>query len=475
MKRHILIASIAALLPATPVRPHADPEHNEADGYGGNDIDSTEDMEAPDFGAIDEGALDSDNPAPTETPPVKTEVANPPVEEKPEGDLSKAAKAKDSEEEPVPDVTKTEPVEEKTEAKVEEKKADATKPAIPEDDSDLDAMQPARGAKPEQVKSFSAMKDIIKETRNEARTAAQRAKELEAEVEKLRTTATGAIPPEVQKELEELRAFQEVQLIEKSPVFAQKYEAPITQAEEGLYNYLKEQGCPEEILEEIKADGIDKWEGWNELLSHFKHPLRRSKAEKMIVDFGVAKEARDRAITELQGKRDQLSQEETKVREAEIHNWSRGIATEMSGLLKEEEWANLKDIPANATKEVKESIEAHNKMVKELGSESHQRIIGSYNRDPKVIAETVHRALRANILAKEVAEKDKSLTAAQARIKELEDMIASRRKAGSPSQANNGPRSTVTGAEDPKVSTPGDDMDLSADDAFDKWERQKNG
>ncbi len=124
----------------------------------------------------------------------------------------------------------------------------------------------------------------------------------------------------------------------------------------------------------------------------------------------------------------------------------------------------MKDVPADATKEQREALEKHNARATKLASDISAILPKIYARDPDVLMERLLEASRASILDEELETVKSELTAKDTRISELEDKLASIRKAGNVTHVDAAP---ITPAK-PKPATEG-----TAEDALASYMSEK--
>ncbi len=206
------------------------------------------------------------DPKPEAKPEKKDQSANVPA---PEIDKKKADDKKPAEEKP-PE-RKSEKINEPE--KKEEKKEEPPKPkTIPKDNSDLDKIQ-AKDSAPEAIKNaVRILKTTVIDTRAIAEERQQKIDALLKEKEEIEKKV-GAVPEEVTKELEDLRQFRLMVELDGDPAFRAEYDAKVTSTEDQLLGFLKSHGLAENIIADIKKDGVMNWPQWGELEKQFTSPL----------------------------------------------------------------------------------------------------------------------------------------------------------------------------------------------------------
>lgn len=387
---------------------------------------------APDFGSLGK-KTPSEAPKGTDTPPKEEKPAGEaPAKEKPASKATaKAIGTPAKVEEPAKPAEKPAEPAKPAEAKPDEAKL----PEIPKDDSDLDALKPKPGVPSHVVKSFDDMRARMKTERATARQAIETATKLQQEFEALKSS-TGKLPEDVEKELEGLRNFHQLFQAEQDPRFKAQFEAPITKAEESIYAFLKANGMPDKVIEEIKKvaaennKDIEAWGAWDKVADSLKNPIDRQQLLSTLQARRDAIATKDARLREIAGSREKFTEAVGNMDKEEQDKFSKQLEQASIPLAAANDWILEEDIPADATAEQRAAIEARNAKAKEYAGQFGDYSREAYFRNPDKIAEMAVKAVKADHLEAQVesirVERDK----ATARVKELEDRIAKVRSAG---------------------------------------------
>lgn len=406
----------------------------------------------PDFGSLGKKpaakpvepakpAGDGKPPAATEKPPTAKPDAKPaPAKEPP-----KAPDATKKAAEPAKPAAKATPPAkagpkpgEKAAAK-EEVKTDL--PELPENDEDLDALQPKAGAPGHVIKSFNDIKALAKKERDAARAYRAELETVRTEAESLKQSV-GKVPPEVEEELTGLRNLSLVLQAENDPNFKKEWDAKITTADETAYGWLTERGLPQATLDKIKAAGgvhkaaplinqiykmlAEGPKGRPELAD----PIAAQKLVGLVQSREAVENERATKIKDLTASREKFNEAVAQRDEQARTEFSKAIEQKSIQLAADNDWILEEDVPANATKEAKEAIEARNAIVKGRANAFGDNVRASYSRDPEKVAEIAFNAVKAEYLTEKLAEVETARDKATARVASLEAQLQKIKSAG---------------------------------------------
>lgn len=285
-------------------------------------------------------------------------------------ELLKAAEGINTEEAAKPEVTE-EQAEATAKAKAiidpataDEKKPDAEekladKPAEKSAADDFDKVEIPPHSKPKSVEAFSQVKQMARERIAKAQ---EEVSALKDQVAKFEEAAKGAgIPPEVQKELDELRAFRKNMDVEFDPSFKQ-FDADIAANVEAIYAKLSASGTDEESIKKIKEFGGPQEVAWEKLSEKIPASVMRYIENKLFTNEDLAEKkkkaietAKKNADVFLKGRSDELS------KSGELRK--KQVEGEMAAMLPQLKWLDEK----KPTKpEEKPAADAHNKLVADI-------------------------------------------------------------------------------------------------------------
>lgn len=360
--------------------------------------------------------------APTVKPDAKAVTAKEP--QKPASEPKKAAEPAKAAAEPA----KGPKPGEKKEAKGAEAKKEL--PDLPEDDKDLDALQPKPGAPAHVIKNFSELKAKAIRERETARAYKAELESARAEAETLKQSV-GKVPKEVEEELTGLRNLSLVLQAENDPLFKKDWDSKIEAADTRVYDTLKKYGLADKFIEEIKAGGgIDKYKRRDELIAAIGTPMEQADLVDVIKQRRAVEEERANKIKELTGSREKFHEAVAKREDEARVEFSKKIEQKSIQLAAENDWILEQDVPENATDEQKKAIEEANKVVKTRADKFGENVRASYSRDPEAIAELAINAVKAEYLQEQLDSITKERDKSAARVTALEAQLAKIKNAG---------------------------------------------
>lgn len=413
----------------------------------GKPLERVEGEQAPDFGSIGkktavkeasegaEGGKDTQKPEkPAGEAPAKPAGQGKPVAKVAET-VKKEPEAKKPEEKPKEKVAEPAKAAEKPAEKAKEPEAAKETVKIPETDDDIDALKPKPGAPTQVIKSFEEMRTRMKTERATSRAAHAEAEKLRAELATVKES-TGKLPEDVQTELENLRKLSLVMQAENSPVFKKEFDAKISSADAKIYGLLEKHGLPKPVMEQIKAaaaganGNIEAWPQLGELVKAFKNPVDQQEFLGALKGRRDVIGERDSRIAELGGSREKFLETVGKQEHESQLRYAKGVEDASIPLAAANEWIQDKQIPADATKEQREAIEAENAKVKELADQFGNNAHDIYLRDPAKVAAIALKAVEADYLREQLETVTKDKEKAAARVAELEKQLVKIRGAG---------------------------------------------
>lgn len=376
-------------------------------------------QEKPDFSSLGK------KKEPEAAVPEKKEIPPPKEEKKPE----EAAKPPEKEE---PEAAPAkEPAKEGAKPESKEKPAEAKKP----EKDDLDDIQPIPGSGKKIHNDFDALKAKTREAREAKTKAIEERDTLRKELDELKKNP---LPEDAKKELDELRALRAAHLGEKDPVIQKDFEAKWEKSETNLLGFLAKHGLNQKSIDHIKSVGVKQFEGWEEIEKHLgPTSLEATKLRQLRLAFDDIEQERQDKIEAIRKDPNSFYNQKQKSEEDERNSWAEATKGHINSIITADpEFYGEQQIPENATPEQKRAIEAHNAKIGEMAKQAISSFQALYNRDNAATAKIVMEHLRLPYLqaeiktlkethAKEVKERD-------ARITELEGIIAKSRKAGRP-------------------------------------------
>lgn len=408
-----------------------------------------EDDVAPDFSSIKTVAVDpkesepdpalSEHDAGVKTPEeIKAEAdaaaeAKRAEDEKIEADRLKAesdAKKKDepADKDKVKEITDAEKA-----AAAEEARKSAEADKIPDDDKDIEDLQPPKGTSEKGVADFNKMRELIKGERGKARALETQMKAVKLELETAKSA--GEIPEDVKKELTDLRA----RLGVEDPVVMKEFNEKLTATQSNLVAELKALGLGSKLSPEEQKDFFEKelWEQdaewWQDkvLDKLGKDFITRERIKAGLVARDSALRERTAKAKEIQANPGEWEKRQQEEAAKSTEQFTKDLRDTVSEHQKDKDWANFKEITKETPADQKALFEAHNKAVEERTGKFRDDVLAVYNRDPKAIGRIVFTAHEAEQLRAQNTQLAKDLADAQKLVAEHEELIAASRKAGS--------------------------------------------
>lgn len=254
------------------------------------------------------------------------------------------------------------------------KETEARAAASTDTDPFADIELPA-GAKSKSAQAFGQLKEAAKTKVAEVAAALTQAKtELQKVLEENATLrgAQGKLTPELEQELTALRSEHAALDVKNDPEF-KKYDTTLQSNADLIYKKLAEGGVDAEAIAKIKEFGGPDSVDWEPILSKLPASTRRF-VEATLVDNERVKEAREKAFSAASSNAVEYSKNRHAKEEQHVKEFA-------SGLTKQFEWMQVKDIPATATPQERANLEtanadaqnAQNKLTEYLNSRSPER------------------------------------------------------------------------------------------------------
>lgn len=403
----------------------------------GDDEDRAE-FDSPDFSALGVDLSEGDKQSAIEEAESQDEI----IEEVPgheEGsgpehqDDSKAAA-----EEPKEDDSEPKPQEEEGNGETDEATGEGNKPESEESDpsehSDLDEIQVSPRARPEVKQGFGALKEKIKSERAEKKLIQAELEQFKAEVEALKSKQP-EIPESMIKEVNEMREFFYAHNIEKNPEFIEKYSKPAAEGAESLVKQLQAisgNTLPQQIADNIASKGASSYpDGWWEALLNKLPRFQRAAVESQLVKQLGLEASRDSAKKEMSGNAEKYVKLQEEQTQKQVQEWSAAAHQEGMKIMQEEgDWVKEKQIPENASPEVKRQIEEHNNKLKGYVQKITDYVNAVYTRDPVSVTRAGFAMFKAEHLKAENEAITKERESLKAEVDELRKELGKIKQSG---------------------------------------------
>lgn len=289
----------------------------------------------------------------------------------------------------------------------------------------------------------------------------------EAEILKHRLQELESKPASVPEDYEELRKFRAIFDIKNDPGFKSAYEVPINSASENIYQILRKNGAPDEVIKSIQDAGgpdkiSDKW--WQENAIS-KLPLTDAeRLKKSLVDVIDLKEKQEKDIALAAEYADQFQA----AKRAEHENWfkteQQTIAQHVDSLTKDYDWARYHQIKGTETEEELAKINKHNEAVASLESKFTSAL---WPKDAAERANVAAAAAFSHVLADQLRYEQKSRASMAEQIKRLTAENSKLKASGKmPKQSITTPTTIKTNDLNSRIKmNPSDAIDLGLDEA----------
>jgi len=285
--------------------------------------------------------------------------------------------------------------------------------------------------------NWKKLQEAASTAKKEAAAKAAEAAELSRQLEEAKK-APAQVPPDY----EELKKRTYILDTENDPEFKKKFDEPLADATNAVYDILKKNGATDEVIESIKrVGGPDKVsrEWWDRNALGRLEIAEAKRIENSLAKISELKDGRKKELDNAATERPKILEAREKqsleqFQEAEkVINAYLGEVTEKLPFLKK------KEIPADAAPAVKEQLTKHNSEVDALHARFQQAL---WPTTPQARAEVATAAAASHVLANTLRITQGQLAAKEAEITKLTAELAKIKVAG---------RAPVPGAHTPNV------------------------
>lgn len=295
--------------------------------------------------------------------------------------------------------------------------------------------------------------------------AASVAKKQAAEAEILRQKLAETqqqTPPDY----EELRRFRATFDLKNDPGFKEKYDAPLKQSAEGIYSLLRKHKASEDVIKSIEdAGGPGKvGKAWwkrnaiDRLAATEDGYVDARRIENALLQIDDIEASREKDLEMSTQNQEAWMQQRQAEQEQQLQQESRQVYEYVENLTKDAPWARFQEIPAGATQEQIERIQAHNAGVKDLESKFNSAL---YPKTASERAAIASAATLSHVLTNQLRYEQSGKMKLQQQIAQLTKELNSIKAAGKT------PRSSVSGQATSKSGNMSDRIKMSASDAID--------
>jgi hypothetical protein len=275
-------------------------------------------------------------------------------------------------------------------------------------------------------------------------------------------------PQQLPSDYEELRQFRAVWDLKNDPSFKSKYEAPLAEAKNAIYDILKKNGANDEVINSIeKAGGPDKVDqSWwkNQAIDKLQF-ADGEKLKKKLIDVMELRDGQEKEVSMIaQNQQQWLAQKQQEQAFHQQQDISQ-IQQHVTEITKEYEWANFKAVPENATPEEISLVDAHNQRVSDL-SEKFKAALFPNNATAR--AEVATAAVASHVLAERLRYEQEQFAALQSeltRLKQENSQLKQASRVPKPGNATQSSPNKSTTVDERIRMNAGDAIDMGLDEA----------
>lgn len=225
---------------------------------------------------------------------------------------------------------------------------------------EFDDIQLPPTAKAKSAMAFEALKKAARETRQkleaELTETRKQIEQLKQELAEARAKS-GKVPPEVERELEELRRFRMAHEVEYDPA-VREIDGRIRTNVELIYKKLLANGLTEEQIAKIRELGGPEHVDWGPILEKLPFHVSRFIEAKLVENEGL-REQRNEVYQKARERADEYR--------TELHaRRTEAVWQNVENLFKHIPDLQVKQVPPTASDEERKQIESHNRAVLEL-------------------------------------------------------------------------------------------------------------
>lgn len=299
---------------------------------------------------------------------------------------------------------------------VEPETEEETEPDEKEEaDPDVDAVVVKPNAHPAVKEGFRRLRTIAKDRKAEIKALTQKAQALSAELEGIKKNG---MPPEVQQELDRLRATSQRFDLLNDPSFKARYEDPIETAGDQILDFCINLAGGDETIkkwaDETKKFGYknlstDYWD--KEIIPKIASVTNQQRVASLAANLHAKIDERNRMVSDYTATPDKIAAYNQQKAHEYYSNYTSEAQDESNKLVAQVgEWAQLKDPSAAATDEERAEYEEHNNRVegyktlfeKTMGDVMH----GGPRKHVRVVAQAVYGIHLDRLLKEKTADYD---------------------------------------------------------------------
>jgi hypothetical protein len=323
-------------------------------------------------------------------------------------------------------------------------------------DPEIAAIQTPPGMSEKQVSNWEKLRKTATEYKKQA-----------AEVEILRQKLAEAQTqqPQLPQDYEELRRFRSTFDLRSDPEFQAKYDKPIKDATEGIYNLLRKHRAGEEVIKSIQDAGgpgkVSKsWWKKNAIDKLYQTEdgfTDARRLENALVQIDDTEAARQAEVEESAVNQEQWIQQKEAERQKAHEQEHQHINTYIEDVTKNVPWARFQEIPPGATQEQVDRVQKHNAGVQDL----HEKFSSAlYPKSPTERAAVAAAATLSHVVTNQLRFEQGEKAKLQGELGRLQKELAALKSSGRM------PKQTVSG-QPSKTSSLSDRLKMNSSAAID--------
>jgi len=265
---------------------------------------------------------------------------------------------------------------------------------------------------------------------------------------------------------DELRRFRATFDLKNDPGFKAKYDAPLKETSDGIYSLLRKHKAGEDVIKSIEEAGgpgkVSKawWKrnAIDRLASTEDGFVDARRLENALLQIDDIESAREKDLEASTQNQEAWMQQRQAEQQEMYHQESRQVYGYVDNLTKEVPWARYQEVPAAATPEQIERIQAHNAGVKDLETKFNSAL---YPKNPTERAAIAAAAALSHVLTNQLRYEQSSRSKLQQQITQLTKELNSLKASGKM------PKSSISGQSTNRSNNMSDRIKMSASDAID--------
>ncbi len=323
-------------------------------------------------------------------------------------------------------------------------------------DPEIAAIQTPAGMSEKQVSNWEKLRKTATEYKKQA---------AEVEILRQKLAEVQTQQPQLPPDYEELRRFRTTFDIRSDPAFQAKYDKPIKDATESIYNLLKKHRAGDEVIKSIQEAGgpskVSKsWWKKNAIDKLYQTEdgfVDARRLENALVQIDDTEAARQEDIEKSAMNQEEWVQQREAERQKGYEEETQHITSYMEEVTKNVPWARFQPIPPGATQEQADRVQRHNAGVQDLHDKFSSAL---YPQTPTERASVAAAATLSHVVTNQLRFEQGEKAKIQAELGKLQKELAALKSSGRM------PKQTVSG-QPSKTSNLSDRLKMNSSAAID--------